>query len=67
MKRLRHLKKSADEEKARLMNDQKQREHDRIRREVEEQEKKEAEKKLAEIKPRKGKKKPFIGGVRNKL
>jgi hypothetical protein len=29
--------------------------------------KKEAEKKLAEIKPRKGKKKPFIGGVRNKL
>jgi translation initiation factor 3 subunit A len=44
MKRLRHLKKSADEEKARLMNGQKQREHDRIRREVEEQEKKRSRK-----------------------
>jgi translation initiation factor 3 subunit A len=66
MKRLRSIKKTADEEKARLISDQRQREQDRIRREVEQQEKAEAEKKLAEITCRiKGKKKPIIEGVRN--
>ncbi|KAG8046166.1 hypothetical protein GUJ93_ZPchr0008g13254 [Zizania palustris] len=61
LKRLNVLKKSADDERLRLLNDVKLREQERIRQQVVENERKEAEKMLEE-KLGKKKKKPVIQG-----
>ncbi|GJN05987.1 hypothetical protein PR202_ga23668 [Eleusine coracana subsp. coracana] len=56
MKRLSKIKKTVDEEKMRLIHDQKTREMERIRKEEEEKEKHDAEEKLKELMKKTGKK-----------
>jgi hypothetical protein len=65
-KRMSIQKKSADEERERLLKEQRLREQLRIRKEIEEKDKKEAQAQLAQLETnRKNKKKPIFEGVRS--